>query len=453
MVDSGQLRRTSILSIESVRRFIEEGIAFESTVRSSAEMISTDEAPAIGHDGEPIVLGTPVLENEDLGLYGSPDGVWGLGGTMAPVEVKSHKQPTRLDEIELCFYWDLLSPWRDHPERAFGFLVLPDGADSYRLVHVELTDNRFKEMSGLVDAVRRARTVPPKSRVCSCLVCSRIESQRVIEECRARGDLTLVAGLGRKYAHALEDSGISDLTDLRRQEPDRLVRLLRERGYGISMNQASRWIHHAEAFHLGKPVFFGEEPFDHSEFITLDLEYDTWQEGNPIWLAGAEITTRDGRQVHSFWADPGEERLLLNRLFQLLVDKPRLPIIMWNGHSADVPQLRKACERWQLPELMTEINRRQVDLYLYVLNSIRFPIERLQLKVLGAQLGLVRDPLISNGLEATSAWSVYKKSIGTSKGLELRKALIRYNADDVVSLTETASAVRDLTLELAARQS
>lgn len=440
------------MEIATVRRFIEEGIAFESTVRSSAEAIAAGEIPLIDHNDETVLLGIPVVENQDLGLFGSPDGVWVGGGAMAPVEVKSHRNPTRLDEIELCFYWDLLSPWRESLDDPAGLLILPGESKSYRLLNVELTDERFTEMRELVEAVRRARSDPPKSRICSCLVCSRIESQRVLEECRVRGDLTLLSGVGRKYARVLEESGIADFMTLRHAKSEDIVSFLQDAGYWVSEDEATAWIHHAESFERAEPVFFGLKPFDHPEFIALDLEYDTWEEGNPLWLAGAEVVTDGRRETFSFWADPGEERPLLHNLSRLLADYPDLPVVTWNGRSADLPQLRKACKRWRLTELIVETERRHEDLYLYVKESIRFPIERLKLKPLGAQLGLVRDPQIPDGLEATVAWSRYKRLIGTASGNALRDSLVTYNAQDVTGLTETAIAVRDLTLAEVARK-
>ncbi len=196
LVDSGQLASAAILEVTAVRRFIEEGIAFESAVRSTAEVIAAGEFPTIAHHGEKIMLGTPVVQNPDLGLLGAPDGVWAAGGVMAPVEVKSHRTKKRLDEIELCFYWELLAPWRTLHINPVGLLVLPDGLGGFKVVAVELTDERFAQMRELVEGVRLARREPPRARICSCLVCSKIETRRVFEECRARGDLTLLSGLG-----------------------------------------------------------------------------------------------------------------------------------------------------------------------------------------------------------------------------------------------------------------
>jgi predicted RecB family nuclease len=445
LVDSGGLCPSAILDVVAVRRFLEEGIAFESTVRSSAQTMTLGALPTLAKHGHAIVLGVPTVENPELGLFGKPDGVCTARGAMLPVEVKSHGSVRRLDEIELCFYWELLQPWRTLTARPAGLLVVPNGDEGFRLIDVNLTDERFVEMHELVEAVRRVRRQPPKARVCRCVVCSKLQAQRVFEECRARGDLTLVSGIGRRYAPVLEAAGISDLSTLRKQLAPDVVDVLREAGYHVPQGDVLGWIHHAAALTDDKPVVFGVDPFGYTEFIALDLEYDTWEAGTPIWLAGAEVVRGGRRHPYSCWADPGEEPALLEGLARLLEAHPRLPVVTWSGHSADMPTLKKACSRWRRDDLYEEVSDRHVDLYLYVKSSVRFPVKGLGLKLVAAQLGLVADPSLSDGLDATSAWQHYCKNPRTEEAANLRQELMRYNSSDVTGLVDVAIRVRELT--------
>jgi hypothetical protein len=104
---------------------------------------------------------TAILENPKRQLYGLPDAVDPAGGAVWPIEFKSHKRPSRTDELELAFYWWLLEPWRTmRGAEPRGRLVLrqPDG--SVEVVDFPIPAFRFDQLKEYVQLIRRGSSVP-----------------------------------------------------------------------------------------------------------------------------------------------------------------------------------------------------------------------------------------------------------------------------------------------------
>ncbi len=96
-------------------------------------------------------------------------------GALEPIEVKSHKQLQRTDELELAFYWLLLEPLRRREvEQPCGHVILRrDGAPNS--VEVEITPRRLREVRRLIKEVRQAREQGVRMRACGCRICSNRE--------------------------------------------------------------------------------------------------------------------------------------------------------------------------------------------------------------------------------------------------------------------------------------
>jgi predicted RecB family nuclease len=331
LLDRGEIAFEDTVD-EFQQRLLHEGIEFQRLVESRAlrVRVEANEFPAVV--GEDVVLlGAPGFRNEKLKIVGQPDGIDTALGELLPIEIKSHRDVRRRDELELAFYWLLLDPYRTVPtSNPRGFLILRrEGAPEK--VEVAIRPHRLQEVRRLLQEVRAARRHGVRARICGCFVCSQLRREEVLQVAWSRKDLTLIFGIGRPYAAALEEMGVSDYEALLSHEPDALVSGLRERGYFVSAATVESWQRHAQSWTNQAPVYFGKGPFfEGDSFIALDLEYDPLE--GLIWLLGTCIVRGERRDHEALWADDrSTEKRNLRELASLLKVNDGLPIVTWNG--------------------------------------------------------------------------------------------------------------------------
>ena len=91
---------------------VEEGIKFQAGVEATAIPLTVKPAELRRLFAQESIhlFGAPVLKNQKLKIKGKPDAIETAKGALLPVEVKSHKDIQRSDELELAFHWMLLVP-------------------------------------------------------------------------------------------------------------------------------------------------------------------------------------------------------------------------------------------------------------------------------------------------------------------------------------------------------
>jgi CRISPR/Cas system-associated exonuclease Cas4 (RecB family) len=187
LLDRGLISFADTVS-EFQAQLLAGGIVFESVVASSAVPVTVAPGDIGGLLREDVrLLGTPDFENRRLRIRGRPDGIDSAGGALYPIEIKSHSRVTRLDELELAFYWLLLAPYRTQVDATpRGLLILrEDGRAS--LAEVLISPDRLEEVRRLVRAVRDARRKGVQPRVCGCQVCSVAREMRSAGLCGSAG--------------------------------------------------------------------------------------------------------------------------------------------------------------------------------------------------------------------------------------------------------------------------
>jgi len=213
LLDKGQIDPADIID-EPQRQRLLEGHAFEEHAVKEISQASTTPI-AVAPDRKQVgrllrddirLLGTPDFDNPTLKLYGRPDGIDVASGALLPIEVKSHKDIQRIDELELAFYWMLLEPYRTRTDVSpVGRLILRRGGHA-ELVQVPIRPHRFEEVLRLVEQVRRARRQGVRPRICGCTICSRVRRDEVQQAAIQSKDLSLIFGIARVYARCSRTS-------------------------------------------------------------------------------------------------------------------------------------------------------------------------------------------------------------------------------------------------------
>jgi predicted RecB family nuclease len=392
--------------------------------------------------GDITLLATPDFDNPKRKLYGRPDGIDVAGGALFPIEVKSHKDIQRLDELELAFYWMLLEPYRTRTDVSpAGRLILRRGGRP-ELVEVPIRPHSFEEVLRLVEQVREARRRGVRLRICGCNVCSRVRREEVHQAAIQSKDLTLIFGIGRVYARVLEDLGVATWEDLLRCDVQAVAASFRARGYQpVSVMEVSRWRQHAHSYAAGRPVVFDLLATDADadavpvgeSFIALDLEYDSepGEPGSLIWLVGACIVDGDIQEHVVLWADTtDDEERNLRALGELVRRRPAVPVVTWAGNGAERPRLRAVVECSRVPLGLDPLFERHVDLYAYARRHVRLPIPSLSLKDVAEYFGIPRFSGVADGLQALLLHGQYRRT----GDAVLRDRLIDYNRDDLDAL-------------------
>jgi predicted RecB family nuclease len=442
LLDRGLIPFEDAVNEQQVR-LIQEGILFQQRVEAKALPVSItpSELPKVFATQSIRLFGVPVLEHTALEIYGKPDAIDTAQGALFPVEVKSHKDIQRTDELELAFYWMLLEPYRTRLVSPRGFLVLrSDGYD--KLMEVELTAGRFEQVRELLSEIRNARQCGVRPRICTCTVCSGVMRDQILRATTANRDLTMIWDIGHFRARHLEAIGITNYDDLLAADTTTIIQRLYQRQCFASASQVERWKHHAKSYATLRPAFFGDRLQLDGSFIALDLEYD----GGLIWLVGVCLVTCGRPEYFALWADlPVEELNNIERLAEIVLANPSLPLLTWSGTGADMPQLKNAARRLNLNKPFEVILSRHLDLFQQVKNTVRFPIPQLSLRELAGYFAIPRISKVRDGLQAQFFYQEYRRCQDSDRKASLRTMLLEYNRDDLealVKVTERLVALR-----------
>lgn len=440
LVDSGAVDLNEILAARAAsvdRERIIVGELFERDVLDGMPGVSPEEA------GARFLYGVSTFEHPGLMIRGRPDGI--ELATLAPIEVKSHAEPTLLDRLELAFYWLLLGANRaGSSSEPYGWLLPRVDSCAADLVHIALRPKDFAEVEDLIAGVRRTRERGAMPRYCRCLVCrTRPEVRKVAS---SRRDVMLLSGVGRRHGETLDRLEVKTIDQLLDLDPAALALRMREiRRTSVSVKNVASWQHHAMAFMKRKPVRFVEETFLSTSYIVVDLEYDAYIAGS-IWLVGA-LARIDGRdRTLQHWCDtPAQLRRGLEKLEALLCAHPGVPIVTFSGLKADIPQLRAASRQLKVG-LMRTLHRRHLDLYLHLMRSLRFPISSHGLKELGAFIRRDRRTTVSDGLEAAALYERYRRTKSMRVRASTKRRLLAYNIDDMRAVADLVDYLRRVPL-------
>jgi predicted RecB family nuclease len=444
LVDSGQIEAADAwTSIQA--RLIGEGQQFHADVLRAlpaAEGIRSLE-DVIAQNS--CVLGLrEVYRNERRKIIGTPDGIDAAGGALFPIEIKSHREVSASDRLELAFYYILLEPYRTRS------VDVPKGHIWLRREHgderreIVLEPSHIDRVLKTLEAVRTARRDGVQPRLHSCAVCGGLLRDRVLKSVHERKDVSLIFGVGPVYWAGLDAIGIRTYEDLVVVDPEDLVWAFNERGQFTTAGARviEKWKAHAMSYIHRQPVVCGRDqipPFEN--FIALDFEYD-YVSGS-VWLVGACIVTLSHQEYLFVWADtPKKERL---RMIETLMDAAAsdTPIITWAGTGAEFTKTHSSIPSLNLRSLLAAFRPHHLDMYQFMVRNVRLPIPGMGLKEVARYFGIERKSAIVDGIEANRIYAAFLQARGTDRE-KLRRELQQYNQDDLDCTARVVPKLREI---------
>ena len=424
--------------------FFASGIEFETEVVEEAieekELrLATSIKDIPSQDG--LVEVRSLIRNHELGIAGLLDLLIVENGRLMPVEIKNHSYVTRLDKIELAFYWRLLEPIQKgrRGRGRKGYVILNSG----EWMEVLLNDNDVEELNQLISQVRRTKLEGTQPRlVQECNHC--VFKDQHLPLIRKHGDVSLVWGVGWERRGHLEELGIKTVEQLAEADTDTLLNQWRRSGRRAPGSTELRNMQaHAKAILTQEPQVVGHNLVPElGKALILDLEYFT---GSTIFVTGI-LVVEDGKEVaiHQEFADSlDDEKARLTSFADLLESFATYSIVTWHGLGADMPVLEKAWSRLRLSEeVLEDIELRHIDLYDIVKKNFRFPIESLGLKEVASYYGFERA---HSEMDSSMVPIKYLDYLDTSEPT-LKQEVLDHNADDLRSLLLTWIRLRDLSV-------
>ncbi|GAF45559.1 ribonuclease H-like domain-containing protein [Rhodococcus wratislaviensis] len=392
-----------------------------------------------------LVYTNHVFINREYRFRGAPDGVNIGNGRLEPVEIKNRGWVGRFDEFELAFYWVLLHPHRTVEDAdPAGWLQLANEAGrAMEPVRVKVPADAI---AAVHESAQRARSVLVDGLDpvwCDCDVCSQ-HPQASLPSVRRTAPVTVVNGIGRKKRAALEAGGITTVGQLTDMTTVDIWEVFATTDLAIpSESTLQAWQAHAAVFIENRPRI---QPGHHErlpdQFIALDLEYQS-EAPATVWLLTAHTVGTGPAHRITVFADDNHQTDLIVTFADFLAEHPDLPVLTWNGTSADLKWLEKLIARTNPTgldgqTLMKNLQTRHRDLLQWTRTALSLPIPGRKIKDIAAWLDLENDSDVGNGLHANSLWHQYLNTSDTT----IRDRLINYNRTDVAILIEVAHHFR-----------
>ncbi|QSE86572.1 ribonuclease H-like domain-containing protein [Rhodococcus koreensis] len=383
--------------------------------------------------------------NREYRFRGVPDGINIGNGRLEPVEIKNRRWVGRFDEFELAFYWVLLQPHRTvTAAEPAGWLQLADEAG--RAAEPIRVAIRAEVIAAVHEVAHRARSVLVNGLEpfwCDCDVCAQ-DPQASLPSVRRTAPVSVVNGIGRKKRAALEAGGITTVGRLAEMTTVDACEVFAATDLAIpSESTLQAWQAHAAVFIENRPrVQPGQHERVPDQFIALDLEYQS-EAPAVVWLLTAQTVGIGTPHRITVFADDNHQADLVVTFADFLAEHPDLPVLTWNGTSADLKWLEKLIARTDPAEIdgqafINNLQTRHMDLLQWTRTALSLPIPGRKIKDIAAWLGVENNSDIGNGLYANSLWHQYITTGDTT----LRDRLINYNRTDVAILIEVAHHLR-----------
>ncbi|NKS56283.1 hypothetical protein GS504_01470 [Rhodococcus hoagii] len=454
LLRSGEVAESAAVGTTE-RVVIDAGTDFDRGVRSRATPIVDDAGNPVAiadlFATDAVVLTDRLFLNRDLRFRGRPDGISMASGEFQPLEIKNRTQLQPSDLFELAFYWLLLEPYRLVPQAdPVGWLQLADGAGGQAApIRVDIPADTLTKVREVAAQARSALTDGIEPYWCNCSVCSQSTIPQTPAARRA-ASVRVINGIGRTIGAALAAGGVNtvgQLADLSGED----IRSTLAAGHGRrpSDKTIDGWKDHARVFIANSPELKSghHDPLP-ERFVAFDLEYDT-SPASVVWLLCAQTVGVDRPHRITVFADETGQAGLFTEFAGFLAQYPELPVVTWNGKSADLTAFDRSAKRYltsascDVAAFLEVLEVRHLDLLQWTRKALNLPIPSLGLKDVAYYFGLATDSDVGNGLMADGLWREYRSTGDT----ELKDQLITYNRSDVTILAGIHAHLRALHTE------
>ena len=245
------------------------------------------------------------------------------------------------------------------------------------------------------------------------------EKRRPAVEWKRLHELTSIVEIGETRAQQLRNGGVTKVDDLACAEPHVIHGLL-----NCGPSKARQLCGRAQALLKNKPITLAQLQLPPRERIFLDIETDLAK--SYIWLIG--VYSEQNASFRQFFAkSPEREREILEAFVEYASQEPNAVFLSISGSHFEKRVIQAQLDAHGLSG---HFKGQIEDVYWEVENCVAVPIRSLKLKDVASCLGYkYRHPELS-GKEIPSKYNKYVSNPKPS----LRKRLLEYNEDDVMSL-------------------
>jgi len=373
-------------------------IKWEMTTESLESLVEKRHSvkkPYLEVDGSKIKFDVPLFFKKIM-FKGTPEMICEYKGNMVPLDVKSHKELTLLDEERICYYAFLMKSLFDI-EPTHGLIWSKNG-----VLEVKINEFRLQQMFEKIEQIwhyANSDQMPLQQRTGQCSICTLDKS--CVKDLRERGDLTLIYGVGLATAEKMRKENINNINDL------------------LSQNKFLNFKLQAEAMVKEKIIKIDEMKEISDNVVYVDIE--TTLGGSFVWLIGYLYKG----EFHQLYADKEiEEKSIIKKFLVFLKSLDNPIFVEYSETYFDYRNILEAVNRHEL-DVRYFSNLKNIDLYWTLRKAYLFPTLTRKLKDIAHYLGYPSKTELDGPTVALG----YQKHLDT--GEPIPKEYFVYNEDDV----------------------
>ncbi|MBU3759563.1 MAG: TM0106 family RecB-like putative nuclease [Candidatus Omnitrophica bacterium] len=427
------------------RHVKDQGIAFQESLVESLTGLPAERGGAASLE-EASVQTLEAMRRGDAWIYqgvlfrddlsGIPDLLMKIPGrsalgdyTYLPVEIKSRKNPTLQDRLQLFQYAYLLEPvLGQRPSRGF---VYAGSRENYREIFLEgKVERLFFE---LLRQLRLVRSGGLRTQALRCSACTRClwssNCQRVWEE---TDHISMLSGLSALMARKLDEQGISACAQLAAADPASAAAWL-----DLPLKHAERLIFAAKARSEKRAIVLSQPKFPEGKTLYF---YDIETRDDRVFCHGIVRLRNGRREERCFFAEhPDREEQIWHELLDYLAVEEPMIVYCWTLYERTFVDI---C--WRKfggnPRGYDNLNRALTDQCAFVREHFALPCRGYSIKAVAPFFGFSWGCDDANGLNCV-AW--YQNWLETGSTV-MRDKIIQYNLDDVRAMAVVDASLKTL---------
>jgi uncharacterized protein len=370
-----------------------------------------------------------VLKRDDV--RGFPDllqrvrGKSNLGGyAYEPVDIKSHKDVSAKDRVQLHVSSYLLEPILGALPRRAGVWL---STGKIQRIKISADDGLLTEMRQVRDAGASTEGV----RCGECSICP--WADHCWQRWQDSRHSTLIYGVTGRTARKLTAAALTTYDDVAKSTPAKLARTLE-----VERSKATRIHRAARAWSIGKPVIHSRARWPAGQAVHF---YDIETLGETVYLHGLISLGTDGssNEHQTLARDNKDERRSWHEFLDIVAVLPPGPVYAWSDYESGFVRALWKRHRGSARGYR-RLTRDLVDMCALVREHYAIPSSSYSIKEVAPLFGFAWHADTPGGL-AAGAW--YTEWLKSSDHALLQK-ICEYNLDDVRAMVAVYKALRRL---------